>query len=45
MGGAYAEFSEDTKGTLEIGKLADFSVRSKEKTEMTVVGGEVVYAR
>ncbi|OGP03561.1 MAG: hypothetical protein A2Z91_07430 [Deltaproteobacteria bacterium GWA2_38_16] len=45
VGGAYAEFSEDTKGTLEIGKLADFSVRSKEKTEMTVVGGEVVYAR
>ena len=52
---AYAGFEEDIKGTLEVGKLADFVVVSdnlltmdpdsiKDVTiEMTVVGGRVVY--
>ena len=52
---AYAGFEEDIKGTLEVGKLADFVIVSdnlltmdpdgiKDVTiEMTVVGGRVVY--
>lgn len=55
VGGAYAEFSEARKGTLEPGKLADFAVLSENvfraqpedikdiKVMMTVVGGEVAY--
>lgn len=57
VGGAYAEFQEHRKGTLEPGKLADFTVLSENifrvphdsikdiKVEMTVVGGNVAYAR
>lgn len=52
---AYASFEEDIKGTIEVGKLADFTILSKDifredpsvllETEvlMTVVGGEIVY--
>ena len=52
---AYASFSEDTLGTLEVGKMADFTVFDRDlmsvpeadilgaKTLMTVVGGEVVF--
>jgi predicted amidohydrolase YtcJ len=57
LGGAYAEFAEHRKGTLEPGKLADFTVLSENlfrvphdsikdiQVEMTVVGGQVAYAR
>jgi predicted amidohydrolase YtcJ len=52
---AYAEYTEDTKGTLEPGKLADLAVLSQDifrvpledlpKTEsvMTIVGGKIAY--
>jgi predicted amidohydrolase YtcJ len=52
---AYAEFAEQEKGTLAVGKLADFvlfdqdfsggaRVRTGEtKVRLTVVGGRVVY--
>jgi predicted amidohydrolase YtcJ len=55
MGGAHAAFWEKDSGTLEEGKLADFTVLSKNilecepqeilhtKVVMTAVGGEVVY--
>ena len=51
---AYLNFEEDLKGTLEPGKLADFVVLSDDprdvpadeiEVEMTVVGGETVFAR
>lgn len=54
---AYAIFDEDAKGTLEVGKLADFVVLSKDYFEcpvedipsiealLTVVGGKVVLDR
>ncbi|TET31748.1 MAG: amidohydrolase [Planctomycetota bacterium] len=54
---AYAAFEEKIKGSLEVGKLADFVVLSKNimtcaaaeilKTEclMTVIGGEMVYEK
>ncbi len=57
MGGAYAMFAEDTLGSIEAGKLADFVVIPvdymtvpaeeiwKITPDMTVIGGEVVYAR
>jgi predicted amidohydrolase YtcJ len=56
VGGAYAAFEEQTKGSLTPGKLADFVMLSddimiaapreilKTRVLMTVVGGEVVYA-
>lgn len=52
---AYASFMEDDLGTIEAGKLADFSVFSLDfmtvpeadilgaKTVMTVVGGQIIY--
>ena len=52
---AYAAFEEADKGSIEVGKLADFTVLSadimkipapeilKTRCEMTVIGGEVVY--
>jgi predicted amidohydrolase YtcJ len=55
INGAYAEFSEKDKGSLEINKLADFVVLSTDITKIdpveiprvqvlkTVVGGIVVY--
>ncbi len=52
---AYAAFEENDKGSIEVGKLADFTVLSadlmkipepeilKTRCELTIVGGEVVY--
>ncbi|PYL04561.1 MAG: amidohydrolase, partial [Verrucomicrobia bacterium] len=54
---AYAAFEENDKGSIEVGKLADFTVLSNDimkipapeilKTQcvMTIIGGEVVYQR
>ena len=52
---AYAAFEENDKGSIEVGKLADFTVLSqdimkipepeilKTRNEMTVIGGEIVF--
>jgi len=52
---AYAAFEEKDKGSIEVGKLADFTVLSqdimkipepeilKTRSEMTIIGGEIVY--
>jgi len=57
VGAAYASFEEDIKGSIVPGKLADLVVLSGDPTrvsteeikeievEMTVIGGEVVWAR
>ena len=57
MGGAYTMFAEDILGSIEVGKLAEFVVIPvdymtiaaediwKIEPDMTVIGGEVVYAR
>lgn len=54
---AYAAFEENDKGSIEAGKLADFTVLSKDimkipepeilktQTEMTVIGGEIAFQR
>jgi predicted amidohydrolase YtcJ len=54
---AYAAFEENIKGSIEIGKLADFTVLDRDiltipsddifnmKVEMTIVGGAVVYRK
>jgi predicted amidohydrolase YtcJ len=54
---AYAAFEEKEKGSVEVGKLADFTVLSqdimkipepeilKTRVEMTIIGGEIVYQR
>lgn len=56
-GSAYAEFQDDVKGTLEVGRLADMVILSDDiftidpvrikdaKVEMTLVHGKVVYER
>ncbi len=56
FGGAHASFEEDQKGSLEVGKLADLVILSRDPTqiapeqlrdlqvEMTFIGGERVYA-
>jgi predicted amidohydrolase YtcJ len=53
---AYAAFQETTKGTIEEGKVADFTILSDDimkiepqkildaRVEMTIIGGEIVYA-
>jgi predicted amidohydrolase YtcJ len=55
--GAYASFQEEFKGSIETGKLADFTIFSKDimkipvkeiltaEVEMTIIGGQVVFAR
>jgi predicted amidohydrolase YtcJ len=57
VGSAYASFQDHLKGSLEPGKLADLAVLSRDilaidpaeiaeaKTDITVVGGEIVYQR
>ncbi len=57
MGSAYASFEEDVKGSIEVGKLADFVILSQDPTkvppdtikdvevEKTYVGGKLAYAR
>jgi predicted amidohydrolase YtcJ len=54
-GSAYAEFTENEKGTIAVGKLADLAVLSQDiftvstsmipetKSVMTIVGGKIVY--
>src|SRR5204862_8163365 len=54
---AYAVFEEKDKGSIEVGKLADFTVLSQDimkipameiletRSEMTVIGGEIIYSR
>jgi predicted amidohydrolase YtcJ len=54
---AYAAFQEKEKGSIEVGKLADFTVLSRDimkipeteiletQNEMTVIGGEIIYSR
>ena len=56
VNGAYASFEEDLKGSLEVGKLADFVLLDKDlgaiapeaikdvKVLQTVVGGQVVFS-
>ena len=55
LDGAYAEFEENFKGSIEVGKAADFTIFDKNimeipeneildtKVKMTVVGGKIVY--
>jgi predicted amidohydrolase YtcJ len=57
LDGAYAEFEEDFKGSIEVGKAADFTVFDQNimeipendilnaKVEMTIVGGKIVYKK
>lgn len=57
LDGAYAEFEEDFKGSIEVGKAADFTVFDqnimevaedeilKTQVAMTVMGGKVVYSK
>ena len=52
-----AAFEEDIKGSIEVGKLADFTILDKDimmieedeildtNVEMTIIGGKVVYNR
>ena len=54
---AYAAFEEKDKGSIEVGKLADFTVLSQDimgipepeilntHAEITIIGGEIVYQR
>ena len=56
-GSAYASFDEKIKGTIEVGKIADFAVLSddiltidptrieKTKVVMTIFDGRVIYER
>jgi len=57
LDGAYAEFEENFKGSIAVGKAADFTVFDKNimeipedemlqtKVQMTVVAGKVVYKK
>jgi predicted amidohydrolase YtcJ len=54
---AYGAFEENVKGSIVVGKLADFTIFSQDlmtipdgqilstKVEMTIVGGKVLYER
>ena len=54
---AYGAFEEEIKGSIEVGKLADFTILDKDimsieedeilntRVEMTIVGGKVLYTR
>ena len=54
---AYGGFEEDIKGSIEVGKLADFTILSQDimtvpdneilntKVDMTIVGGKLLYTR
>ena len=54
---SYSVFEEDIKGTIEIGKLADLTIFSKDlmtipeeeimssEVVMTIVGGQIEYSR
>lgn len=56
VNGAYVSFEEDTKGSIEIGKLADLVILGNDPTQIdplgikdiqvnqTIAGGEMVYA-
>lgn len=56
LDGAFAEFEEDFKGSIEVGKAADFTVYDEDimeipendilnaKVKMTVVGGKIVFS-
>jgi predicted amidohydrolase YtcJ len=56
LGSAYAEFQEKQKGSIEVGKLADLVVLSRDiftipraeiknaKVETTILGGKIVYS-
>ena len=56
-GPAYAVFEEKDKGSIEVGKLADFTVLSQDimkipemeiletQNEMTVIGGDIIFSR
>ncbi|HHE51784.1 MAG TPA: amidohydrolase, partial [Candidatus Acetothermia bacterium] len=56
IGGAYASFEEDKKGTLEVGKLADLVMLDGDpfsepqgikdmSVEMTILDGRIVYEK
>ena len=57
INGAYAAFEEEIKGSIEVGKLADFTIMDKDimtidedeiletNIEMTIIGGNIVYSR
>ncbi len=57
LGSAYAEFAEDHKGSIEVGKLADFVVLDRDPRKVdakaikdiavlrTVIGGETVFEK
>jgi len=56
INGAYAAFEENSKGSIEKGKLADFTILSHDimsipedsilntKIKMTIIGGKIVYS-
>ncbi len=57
LGSAYAEFQEDVKGSITVGKLADLAVLNQNlfeiplkeilntKVDLTILGGKVVYEK
>ncbi len=57
INGAYASFEENIKGSIEVGKLADFTVFSEDilhinpmdivnvKVDYTIIDGEICYER
>ena len=57
INGAYASFEDDIKGSIEVGKLADFTIFSEDilnmepmnivnvKVDYTIIDGEICYER